>query len=193
MNYKNVNDYELIYKIRENDEESMNELLKKYEPLIVGIAKKYFDSYKTYGIEMADLIQEGRIAIVKSIGSFDEEKNTLFYTYVIVCIERHLISYCRSLDTLKNRALNGYVSDECICLLDDDTYQPELIFNNVIYDNLINEMKNSLNFSDSNIFELRYNGFSYKEIAKLLGLTYATVSRRLCKIRKTLQEIKDKF
>ena len=34
MNYKNVNDYEVMYMIRENDEESVGLMYKKYMPLI---------------------------------------------------------------------------------------------------------------------------------------------------------------
>ena len=53
--------------------------------------------------------------------------------------------------------------------------------------------KNSFKFLDSNIFELRYNGFSYKEISQLLDISFSCVDSRLCKIRKSLQLMKDKF
>ena len=35
MDYQNLNDYELISYVYENDEEARNILLKKYEPLIL--------------------------------------------------------------------------------------------------------------------------------------------------------------
>ena len=64
MNYKGINDYELIYRIRENnDEEAINDLIYKYEPLIAKLARKYYDS-GCQGVDINDFMQEGRIAVV---------------------------------------------------------------------------------------------------------------------------------
>ena len=51
MNYKNVNDYELMYRIKEKDDEAFEMLFNKYEPIIIGIAKKYSSYTKKYGVE----------------------------------------------------------------------------------------------------------------------------------------------
>ena len=45
--------------------------------------------------------------------------DVLFYTYVCVCINRRLISYCRSLNTSKNMSLNYSVSDDAIYFVRD--------------------------------------------------------------------------
>ena len=39
-----------------------------------------------------------------------------------------------------------------------------------------------------NIFELRDNCFSYKEISKLLDIAVSTIDGKLCKIRRILKE-----
>ena len=52
--------------------------------------------------------------------------------------------------------------------------------------------KNHFDLSYSSILELRYNGFSYREISQLLDLPISTIDGRLYKIRKFLQE-KEKF
>lgn len=194
MDYKDVNDYELIYRIRENDDEdSVNVLVKKYEPLIARCASKYYVKAKYYGVELSDLIQEGRIAVMKALNSYDADNTTLFYTYVTVCINRHLITYCRNLSSNKHIALNCNVGDECLDVFGDLRYEPFSCLNFSYDEDAIKEKMYALDFIDSNIFELRYNGFSYKEIGELLGVSNSIVSRRLCKIRKTLQVIKDKF
>ena len=52
-----------------------------------------------------------------------------------------------------------------------------------------NSIYTKLSFEDSCIFELRYNGFSYKEISELLDIPVSTIDGRLSKIRVKLKEI----
>ena len=47
-------------------------------------------------------------------------------------------------------------------------------------------IKNKFDIEYSSVFELRYNGFSYKEISRLLDITVSTVDGRLSKIRRYL-------
>ena len=194
MDYKDINDYELIYRIRENDdEEAVNIMVKKYEPLIVNFARKYFVQLKYQGADMTDLVQEGRIAVFKALSSYDPNSVSIFFTYVTICIERRFITYCRNLGANKYSPLNYSVSDDCLYEIKDYSCEPYNIVIRNNEENSIMEFKNSLGFVDSSIFELRYNGFSYKEISELLDISISAVSRHLCKIRNTLQIIKDKF
>ena len=50
------------------------------------------------------------------------------------------------------------------------------------------EYKNNFEFLDANIFELRFNGFSYKEIARLLDIKPKFLSKRLTLIRNVLRK-----
>lgn len=50
MDYKQVNDYEVIYMIKENDEEARNLLIRKYKPIINKISNKYISSVKPFGV-----------------------------------------------------------------------------------------------------------------------------------------------
>ena len=193
MNYKDVNDYELVYRIRENDDEAVNVMLKKYEPIIISLAKKYYGIVKNHGADMSDLMQEGRIAVVKAISSYNPNSSSIFYTYVSICIDRHFITYCRNLTSNKNSPLNYSVTDDCLYGIVDFSNDPAMSVFQMYEFEIILEEKNSFDFRDSNIFELRYNGFSYKEIARLLDLPVSTVDSRLCKIRKTLQRLKTNF
>lgn len=194
MNYEGINDYDLIYKIKENnDENAFYDLVKKYEPIIISCAKKYYLKYKYYGVDLNDFIQEGRIAVFKALKSFDSKEGSLFYTYVSLCIDRSMITYCRSLKTLKSFLLNNSVSDDAYLFVGDMNYEPSVCVENISDISIVVDYKNSLEFLDSNIFELRYNGFSYFEISCLLDVSTTTVARHLCKIKNTLQKIKDKF
>lgn len=82
----NLNDYYLIYLYREGSELALNLLFKKYEPLIYkevrlyNIDRFYFD----------DCIQIGRIALFKSVNSFDERQGASFYTFFKVVLYREI-------------------------------------------------------------------------------------------------------
>ena len=194
MNYRGVNDYELIYRIRENnDEVAINDLILKYEPVIAGIARKYCvgDYYK--GVDFNDFMQEGRMAVVKAMKTYEFEQSVLFYTYVSVCINRQLLTYCRKLGTLKHNVLSNSFSDDCFLLYGDVNYEPYSYFDSRSYENWLKVGLNMLDLMDSCVLELRYNGFSCCEIGTLLDLPIYNVSRRLCKIKRTLQDIKNKF
>ena len=194
MIYEGINDYELIYKIREfNDESAVYDLVKKYEPIVINCAKKYYMGNPYYGVDLNDYIQEGRIAVFKAMKTFDTNGECLFYTYACVCINRCLITYCRALSTAKHSLLNNSLSDDSYIFVSDLEYEPSGFIGAMHIDKVIVDYKNTLDFLDSNIFELRYNGFSYIEIGKLLDISSTTVARHLCKIKKTLQTIKDKF
>lgn len=188
MDYKKLNDYEIVYMIKENDdEESRNLLLKKYIPMVNKISFKYRDYAKKYGIEFDDLRQEGLIALNNAISNFDSNNGALFYTYSSVCIERHLITFCKRANNLKNYALNNCNND------DDDYYiipDEKNTMDNYLFERFIEEnfftIKNSFDIKYSTIFELRYNGFSYKEISDLLDIPLTTIDGRMYRLKKSL-------
>ena len=193
MQYKDLNDYEVIYRIRENDDLALNEMFLKYEPIVISFAKKYFSFVKKFGMEFEDLLQEGRIAVNKAINTFDADSSTLFYTYVSICIERSMMNISRNLSRKKRLSIVNCVDGEALLLLPDTYYDP----NSYIFDKFNKEQfiyyKNMFEIEDSCIFELKYNGFSYKEISELLDISLKFIDSRLCKIRKTLQFIRNKF
>ena len=184
MNYKNVNDYEVMYMIRENDEDAVGLMYKKYTPLIRKIAHKYYGFMKNSGVEFEDLFQEGMIALNDAIISYNEMGDTLFYTYLTICLERHFITYCRNVNSNKFYYLNTSVRNDLIYLFSDET---ELSTSMILYQDFV-EYKNCFEFLDANIFELRLNGFTYKEICKLLDVTRNVVESRLVKIRNVLRQ-----
>ena len=97
---------------------------------------------------------------------------------------------------MKNEHINHALSmdlelEENLRLM--DSFYDESIINNpdqyleesLQYDYLI-EFKHNLPMKQSLIFELRYNGFKYKEISKLLDIPLSTVDNCLHTCRKKL-------
>ncbi len=188
MDYKNVNDYETIYMIRENDDDYRKIMLNKYYPLIISEATKFKNHYKYISVDMNDLIEEGTISLNTAIDSYDDRFNVKFSSYFIYILKRKYISYFRKLITNKNHY--NYTSidevDYSIKYSNDDTLDS---LNDMIYRDTYFEIKDSLSFTNSCILELMHNGFSALEIGKLLDLPISNVHSREYRIRKKAKEI----
>ena len=175
------NDFELVYMISEN-EEALDYMIKKYDPLFKKLSYSFAKKYKNKGVDPEDIIQHCRIILCYAIDNYDVDRDIMFYTYLLGCLKKSISKYLRDYD-LKPE----YCSYENF---------PEFKSSFDVFDNYINyefegdiiNFKNSLDFLDSNIFELRYNGFTYIEIASLLDITKKKVDNSLLKIRKKMEK-----
>lgn len=197
MNYKNYNDYEIMYMISENDEDALNILYRKYEPIVKSYAKKYMYTAKNFGIELDDLIQEGFLAIYNALRTYNVQHNTLFYTYVDFCIRGRMNNLLRLANGRASLVLNNAISlnevtengTEYLELISDQKAHLPYDF---VLQNEINELVKvfmyGLKFDDANIFELKMNGFKNKEIAFLLEVDASSVSRRVYKLKENFKK-----
>jgi len=194
LNYKNLNDYELVYQVRENDEVAYNLLIGKYSNLVGMLAKKILRKYKYLGIEYDDLYQEGMMGIIKALKDYNND-NTMFYTYASLCARREIERFIKS-HTRKKRivfadsiSINSYVNNNPDLVLEDaipSDYNLEKEYEYIdLYEQIINK-RFDFDLIDSSILELKANGFSTKEISKLLELTYKTVNYRMQRMKKQL-------
>lgn len=184
MNYKEFNDYELLYGVKEKDDESLNIIFKKYEGLLSKVCSKYYKLYKYIGISYDDLIQEGRVGLYNAIKGYSDDES-LFYSFALLCIERKVKIFCRNYNSMKNYPLNFSVSEDTHAygtVAMDKRTDDILIENEQFF-----ECKNLLDFNKGIVFELKYNGFKYKEISKLLDLPISTVDGRVSQIKKILK------
>jgi len=192
MDYKYVNDYEVLYRIEEKDDYAEDILYKKYYPAIKNTVIKYLPLVKNKGLEIDDLIQEGYLGLSNAIRTYRDNQNVLFYSYACLCIERQISTCCRRASSRKQEILNNSYFDDYIFnnLANDFEYNSlDNIGDNIsAYEDFI-EYKSMFNFIDGCVFELRYNGFSYREISELLDLSISTVDGKLSKVRKTLHSV----
>ncbi|MBQ8132522.1 MAG: sigma-70 family RNA polymerase sigma factor [Bacilli bacterium] len=185
MNYKSLNDYEMCYHVFENDEDAFEKVFLKYKPYILKVVKEYYKKYKHIGIDEEDLIQEGKIGLYRALKGY-QDKDSLFYTYASICIERQIITYCRSYNTLRNYPLNYNIGEDHLYQVmerkDDYGKVEDILIEN---ENFF-EALNQLEFKYSIVFELRYNHFSNREIAELLDVPVSTIEGRVRRIRNVL-------
>lgn len=187
MEYKQ-NDYELVYMIGEHDEDALQILLEKYDYVIKNWAYYYWTKFSKYSISVDDLIQEGKIGLYIASKKYTESKDVKFYTFALVCIKRIMMNYVTSHTRVKNLVYANQVPIE--------NYENELFYDenpldmieNFEFQKKIIEFQNSLDFLDANIFELRYNLFSYNDISTLLDINKKKVDNSLVKSKAKLKK-----
>ncbi len=196
MKYSEMNDYELLSYVSEN--ESANEMIfKKYKPLIVETANRLYVYCKKMGVEINDLIQEGMVGLNKAINSFNESHETTFYTYASKCINRSIISYIVRLGRLKNKILNNSVflelNDEDQSngfgkSLADNSYNPEnILISEESKKEILDIIDNDLTDFEKEVINLKINGFKYKEIADMLGKDVKYIDNCIQKIKNKIR------
>lgn len=182
----------------EREEEAKKLLIEHNLRLVVYIAKKFDNT----GIGVEDLISIGTIGLIKSIQTFNPNKNIKLATYASRCIENEILMYLR-----RNNKTKLEVSiDEP---LNVDWDGNELLLSDIlgteedtIYKDLEDEAErkllvraiNCLSSREKLIVQMRY-GLStqdgeektQKEVADLLGISQSYISRLEKKIMQRLK------
>lgn len=199
MDYKELNDNELIYMCYENNEDAENIMIDKYKNCILTILKSFLKEYNIIGVEVADLYQEGLIGLMHAIKTFDKEKDVTFYTYANTCIRSSIISAMRQTFRMKNRILNNsYSLDK---LIEDSNHSYYEVFRDESYDpnrilikdeenqEIIDAIKSRLSKGELVIFELKLKGLNNTEIAELLNKSKKYVENTMFRINKKYKEL----
>ncbi|MBR4672335.1 MAG: sigma-70 family RNA polymerase sigma factor [Bacilli bacterium] len=196
MDYKELNDYELVYQIRENDTVAYNLLMDKYSKLVTKYARKYYLKNKNAGIELDDLYQEGMMGIIMALNDYNSNE-TIFYTYALLCMRREMERLVKASRRKKQAILNECVSLNIKISDEDDIFLEDLVASNYSVEEdfrgrelvtFLYNLKYYLNDKDSLIYELKLNCFANREIADLLDMSYRYVDNRLRIIRKRLKQ-----
>ncbi len=192
MEYGEINDYELISQISDN-EEATNMMFDKYRPLIISLANKFYTDNKNSGLDLSDLIQEAMIGFSIALNTYTENKDTLFFTYAKKCIESKLITSLVGANRQKHQILNSSISvdledEEFTTNLDrimaDHSSNPENIL--VDYENvtmMLEKLNQELTDFESQVFDLKKSGFTYKEIAEVLDVNPKKIDNALQRIK----------
>ena len=199
MEYKDLNDNELVYLCAENNEEAANLLVSKYKNCILTTLKDYLKEYNVIGVEIADLYQEGLIGLVHAINTFDKERDVTFYTYANACIKSSLISAMRQTFRMKNRILNNsYSLDNLITdsnhtfyeLCKDYGNDPDTLLSQSEEENeIIGTLKSKLSNNEKTIFDLKLKGLSNSEISTLIDKDKKFVENTMFRINKKYKEL----
>lgn len=87
----------LLKKIRENDHDALEELVRDNMGLVKSIVMRFRDR----GVEYDDLVQIGAIGMIKAARSFDFSYNNAFSTYAVPLITGEILRYLRDDGAIK--------------------------------------------------------------------------------------------
>ena len=77
----------LALRIRENDQEALDTLVRSNLRFVVSVAKKY----QNQGVSLSDLINEGNLGLIRAAHKFDETKGIKFISYAVWWIRQAIL------------------------------------------------------------------------------------------------------
>lgn len=168
-----LSDDELVVLAKKGVEDAVTTLIIRYKPIIKQITRKFF-IYR--GLDSEDLVQEATLAFIKAIHHHDTQKNVLFKTFSIQCIENKLRDVIRRNTTVKNEwfttALSITELDENETKIFDANEADPLT--KAIQKELVEKIhlvaKEGLTEEQYEVLVLFLEGYSYSEIAEKLSL-----------------------
>ena len=199
-NYDSDNDSELLYLISENNEDAKKVFIDKYDGTIRLKANKYKKYIESKGYDYNDLLQEGMLGLTRAINDYKEQKNIKFSTFANICIDRQIATFIRDISREKHKALNTSISLDTTTntvgrpltelLLDDKNIDPEVSFLEMEeQEELFDKISKVLTKQEKDVFDLRIQGFTYKEISSLLGITSKSVDGCIGRIKSKINSI----
>ena len=183
----------------EKPEEARKKLIEHNLRLVVYIAKKFDNT----GIGVEDLISIGTIGLIKSINTFNPQKNIKLATYASRCIENEILMYLRRNSKTKmevsiDEPLNVDWDGNELLLSDVLGTEEDLIYKDLedeVDKDLLKKAMGILSDRERTIVELRFGlnnendeELTQKEVADLLGISQSYISRLEKKIMKRLKK-----
>jgi RNA polymerase sporulation-specific sigma factor len=193
-------EFEMIQSlVTQEDSEARATLIEHNLRLVVYIAKKFDNT----GVGVEDLISIGTIGLIKSVNTYNPEKNIKLATYASRCIENEILMYLRrnnktKLEVSIDEPLNVDWDGNELLLSDILGTEEDVIYRdleNEVERKLLGKAIDKLSDREKTIINLRFglnnkNGeeMTQKEVATLLGISQSYISRLEKKIMKRLKK-----
>lgn len=183
----------------DSEEEAKSLLIEHNLRLVVYIAKKFDNT----GVGVEDLISIGTIGLIKSINTFNPEKNIKLATYASRCIENEILMYLRrnnktKLEVSIDEPLNVDWDGNELLLSDILGTDEDIIYKDLeseVERKLLMRAIDKLTDREKTIIRLRFGigipdgkEMTQKEVASMLGISQSYISRLEKKIMKQLKK-----
>jgi RNA polymerase sporulation-specific sigma factor len=169
----------------------MEELIRRFTPFVVKTARGIY----VKGYELMDLIQIGKISIIKAVSMFDINKGNGFTSYVTNAIKRTLYTLIR--DNIKKtsycslNSLNSEGIEIIDCIASEENFEEQIIEDEEKA-TLNRALKNLLEKERDIIYWFYFENKTLEQYAKEKGIAYRTVldrkRRALAKLKSMLGE-----
>lgn len=188
------NEYEILHLAQEGDELALDELYQKYKPIIIKKSKYAILKVSHHGLEINDIMQEGYLGLKEAIDNYQDVDNTSFYTFANLCIERKIINLIRKNISGKDKILNEAVAidDNLENYLKDDNDAENLYLYQDYQLEMATKLKQELTNFESQVFELKMQGYTSKEISKVLKKDLKSIYNAYQRIKQKIKEISTK-
>lgn len=182
-----LTDEQLALKVQQGDDFAIEQLFKRYKPLLNKVCRSFF----LFGADADDLMQEAMIGLYKACLSYKKEVAN-FNTFANICVKRKVLDAVKKSNSLKNKM----ISDSLPLNFDEDglndiaseKLNPD---EKIIESENFNELKEKIfcKLSDFELLVLKYylQGWSYNKIATKLNKTSKSVDNALARIKQKLQ------
>ena len=183
----------------EYEDEAKSILIEHNLRLVVYIAKKFDNT----GVGVEDLISIGTIGLIKSINTFNPQKNIKLATYASRCIENEILKYLRRNNKTKleisiDEPLNVDWDGNELLLSDILGTDEDVIYRDIeteVERKLLLKAVDKLSDREKTIINLRFGlsdpsgkELTQKEVAEMLGISQSYISRLEKKIMKRLKK-----
>ncbi|MBR1422151.1 MAG: sigma-70 family RNA polymerase sigma factor [Ruminococcus sp.] len=175
--YTELTDEQLVG-ISEGDMDSLGEIVRRYLPRIRYFSRTFPESVRD------DLVQEGLIALLGAVKSYEADKGAEFATYASICVKNRMAS------AFKRNALitedEGTLGEQ----IDAETEHPEdIVIEKENTAELYDAIATQLSELEWNVFRLLMMAMSYSQIAEELGVSQKAVDNAVQRARRKLRLI----
>lgn len=193
-----ISDFESLYMIRKGCNDSLMNLMNRFDSLFWKTSFQQYYLSRPEGIEIEDLLQEARLGFLEAIYTFQERKKVGLAHYIKVCVESRVKTRIRKCSSMAYRlidtnfSLDMFISeDQSLALI--DVVQDKYRFRNPQYVALLEESRqvlqlvlNDLKPIEQEVYEMWAEGYTYREIANKLEIGEKQVDNTIQKIKRLI-------
>ncbi|MGN0570964.1 MAG: sigma-70 family RNA polymerase sigma factor [Candidatus Fimenecus sp.] len=173
---------ELVLSARQGDDTAFARLAAAMLPAIRARAA----AYACADLDAEDLVQEGLLALLSAVHTYQIGAEASFGTYAGVCIRNRMISVLRKVSggkSVRSQDMVPLDADLPVSALTVEAYgdlREEC-------ETLLRRVDTKLSFNERTVLYLFLSGLSYREIAERLGKTPKSVDNALQRVRHKLK------
>lgn len=182
-------DAQTLQQAQAGNADAMEQVMRSASRLVKAVAHRYVLS----GGDTEDLLQEGMLALLNALRTFDAARGVPFAGYAAVCIDRRICSAVRAAHAQKHAPLNSAVSlpslEEGQLNLSSNENPETLVIGMEARKELRQQLFATLSTLEARVLSLYLDGYSYHEIAAQLGKTAKSIDNAMQRIRKKAAQL----
>ena len=138
----------------------------------------------SFDIEKEDLQQEGYIALLDAVKTFDPDKGS-FYSFACACIDNRMKNAVIKAHSKLEKA-DDYDFEQ---IIDDRTSIDDYLIVKEYDSEIKKKLSELLTEKEHNVLKLYLEGYSYRQIAEKMSVSVKSVDNSLLRARNKLKDV----